>query len=236
MNRCGLQRLGCWQRLSPLATIGLSAILAWTGCKVGPDYHRPGALGTNSIPNGYATSSGTNAGEWKPAKPSASVARGAWWQVFGDAELNRLENLAAANSPELAGALARFDQARALIKVSRAQLFPQLEVDPNYNRQRTSFNEPVDGHAADFAHTYNTFTLPLQAGWEFDLWGRVRRQVEAAQARARASSDDLEATRLALAAELATGYFTLGALEREYDVLVRTSETYQRSLELTANR
>lgn len=208
----------------------------WGGCKVGPDYHRPPAAGTNAIPSGFSGAADTNGGQWKIAAPAAHLPRGSWWQVFGDPELSRLEVMAWANNPELAGALARFEQARAAIRVSRSQLFPQVEADPNYNRQRTSFNEPVDGRAAGIARTYSTFTFPLQAGWELDLWGRVRRQVDAAQARATASADDLEATKLALQAELATDYFTVRALDREYEVVVRTAETYQRSLDLTVNR
>lgn len=213
-----------------------SVALFLTGCKVGPDYHRPAPLGTNSVPASYSEATQTNASEWKPASPAAHLPRGTWWQVFGDGELDRLETLALANSPELAGALARFDEARAQVAVSRAQLFPQIETDPSYNRQRTSFNQPVNGRPADFTHTYNTFTLPLQAGWEWDLWGRVRRQVEAARSAATASADDLEATRLSLQAELATAYFTLRAVDQEYDVVVRTTETYRHSLDLTVNR
>ena len=170
----------------------------FSACKVGPDYHRPAALGTNSFPSSYSTLADTNAPEWKAAMPAAHLPHGTWWQLFGDPELNRLETLAAVNSPQLAAALARYDQARAQINVSRADLFPQADAVPSYNRQRTSFNEPDSGHAAGIAHTFNTFTFPLQAGWEVDLWGRVRRQVESARATATASADDLESTRLAL--------------------------------------
>jgi multidrug efflux system outer membrane protein len=214
----------------------LSAQALIYGCKVGPDYHRPSALGTNSFPTEYSEVTGTNATAWKAATPAAHLPRGSWWQVFGDPELDRLETIASSNNPELKGALARYDQAMALIKVSRAQLFPQIETDPSYNRQQTSFNAPENGHPANSAHTYNTFTFPVQAGWELDLWGRVRRNVEAAQARATASADDVESTKLALQAELATDYFTLRALDQEYSLVVRTTEAFQRSLELTLNR
>jgi multidrug efflux system outer membrane protein len=215
---------------------GILAVFSWTGCKVGPDYHRPAALGTNAVPAAFSTDTNTNSGEWKVATPAAHLSRGAWWQLFKDDYLNRLEVVSSENNPELAGALARFDQARALTKVARAQLFPRVETDPSFSRQRTSFNAPVNAEPANFTHTYNTFDLPFEAGWELDLWGRVRRQVESTRARAKASADDLEATKLALQAELATGYFTLRALDLEYDVLVRTTETYRRSLELTVNR
>jgi multidrug efflux system outer membrane protein len=150
--------------------------------------------------------------------------------------LDRLEVMASANNNELAGALARYQQARALIQVARAQLFPQIDMVPSFNRQRTSQNEPESGHAAGAAQTFNTYTLALEAGWELDLWGRVRRQVEAAHARTVASADDLEGTKLALQAELASDYFTLRAVDGEYDVVLRTTETYRHSLELTLNR
>jgi len=218
------------------AAVLMAAVLSCTGCKVGPDYQRPAALGTNSVPGSFSGVTTTNTGEWKVAAPAAHLPHGTWWQLFSDNELNHLELLGSANNAELAGALARFDQAQALIRVSRAQLFPQIEADPSFNRQRTSFNAPVNGATAGFTHTYNTYSLPFQAGWELDLWGRVRRQVESAQARSSASADDLETTKLALQAEIATDYFTLRALDLEYNVLVRTTENYRRSLELTVNR
>src|SRR5579864_3494795 len=138
----------------------------WGGCKVGPDYHRPAVAGTNAIPTGFSGPAATNDSQWNIAAPAAHLPPGSWWQVFADPELSRLEVMAWANNPELAAALARFEQARAAIRVSRSQLFPQVEADPNYNRQRTSFNEPVNGGPAGIARTYSTFTFPLQAGWE----------------------------------------------------------------------
>lgn len=214
----------------------LATSLIFCACKLGPNYHRPAPLGTNTVPATYSQTAQTNIGDWKAASPGASLPRGAWWRIFDDSELDRLELLATANNQQLAGALARFDQAREQIGISRAQLFPQVETDPSYNRQRTSVNEPQNGRRAGLEHTYSTFTLPLQAGWEIDLWGRVRRQVEAARAGANAGADDLESTKLAIQAELATDYFSLRALDQEYAVVVRTTETYQRSLELTVNR
>ena len=171
------------------------------GCKVGPDYQRPAPMGTNALPPAFAGVS--NATLWKAAEPAAHLPRGAWWQVFRDAQLDGLEDLAAANNQELAGAAARFAEARASLGVARADLLPQIQLDANYVRQRTSYNQPTSGHAAGASPTYNTFTTALQAGWEVDLWGRVRRQVETARAQLAASADDLEGVKLALSAELA---------------------------------
>jgi len=213
----------------------LGALVLLAGCKVGPDYHRPAPLGTNALP---ATFDGmnTNAADWKPAEPSAYLPRGAWWEVFDDMELRRLEELATANNQDLATALARFDEAQALAHIARAELFPQVALKPSYTRQRTSLNAPENGHAAGVAPTFNTFDLSLTAGWELDLWGRVRRQVESARAGLAASAAELENVKLAAQAELATDYFTLRALDSEAGLLERTVETYRRSLELTVNR
>jgi len=211
-------------------------VLVLAGCKVGPDYHRPEPLGTNARPGSVSGPPATNAGAWKPAEPSAHLPRGAWWRVFGDPELDRLETLATAGNQQLAAALARFDEARASFNIARADLFPQVALTPNYVRQRTSLNEPQNGRAAGISPTYNTFTMQLEAGWELDLWGRVRRQVESSQARLAASAADLETVKLAVQAELATDYFTSRSLDSEYDLLVRTAEAYRGSLELTLNR
>ena len=217
--------------MKPAAALVL-VFLGLAGCTVGPDYHRPAALGTNAVP---AVFTDPNAG-WKTAAPSAHLPRGAWWEVFGDAELNRLEILATDSNQELAAAAARFEQARALVNVALSGLFPQVSAGPSYTRQRTSANQPQSGHAAGASYTYNTFTVPLEAGWEVDLWGRVRRQVESARAQLAAKADDAAAAQLAVQAEAATDYFALRAFDAEYDLLVRNAETFRRSLELTRHR
>jgi multidrug efflux system outer membrane protein len=220
-----------------MSALAFGMLLFSTGCKVGPDYHRPSPLGTNAMPPAFSgTTNATNAAEWKAAEPKAHLPRGAWWRVFSDPELERLETLANTNNQTLAAATARFAQARASVNIARADFFPQVQLDPSYSRQRTSLNAPQNGGPAGASYTYNTFSVPLQAGWEADLWGRVRRQVEAARAGLAASANDLEAVKLAIQAELATDYFTLRDLDAEYDLLQRTAETYRRSLELTVNR
>ena len=203
-------------RLSDLTKLAPAAFLAGfllAGCMLGPDYHRPSPLPANSIPANFSGAAGTNAPEWKPTEPSAHLPRGAWWQMFDDSELGQLEALADAYNQKLAGALARFDEARAAVGVAQADLFPQVQLDPSYSRQRTSFNQPQNGNAAQASPTYNTFTASLQAGWEVDLWGRVRRQAQAARAQLAASAADMEGVRLSIRAEVAADYFTLRDLD-----------------------
>ena len=214
-----------------------AGLLLLTGCLVGPKYERPSALGTNALPSAFSgAAAATNATVWKTAEPSAHLPRGAWWELFKDPELNRLESLAASGNQDLAAAVARFEQARQFVHVARADLYPQVSLDPNYVRQRTSVNQPLSGKAAGAVFNYGTLTVPLDAGWELDFWGRVRRQVEAARARFSAGADDLQGVALAIQAELATDYFALRAAEADYDLLQRSAEAYRRSLALTRNR
>jgi multidrug efflux system outer membrane protein len=214
-----------------------AALLALAGCAVGPNYKQPAALKSGPMPQSFAENSATtNNVSWKPAQPAAQLPRGEWWKIFDDEQLNQLELEAASQNQNLAAAVARFDQARALVKVARADLFPQISATPGFSRQRTSVNAPVQGHPAGAAFTYNTFSVPLDAGWELDLFGRVRRQTEAARAQFAASADDLESLKLALQAEVAGDYFTLRALDAERGVVTNSIDTYRRSLELTQNR
>jgi multidrug efflux system outer membrane protein len=214
-----------------------ASLAALEGCSVGPDYHRPNPVSSQLMPIAFTGSeSATNLPAWKTAQPSAHLPRGAWWKTFEDAELNRLENLAATNNQDLAAEAARFEQARALVGIARADFFPQLSAQPGVTRQRTSANTPQNGNPAGAAYTYNTFLAPLDLGWELDLWGRVRRQTEGAQARFVAAADDLESARLSLQAEVAADYFMLRSLESERALVADTITAYRRSLELTQNR
>jgi multidrug efflux system outer membrane protein len=206
------------------------ALLA--GCAVGPDYHRPAAVET--MPGHYAGA--TN--EWKTAAPQAHLPKGAWWEVFGDDGLNRLETQAAATNQQLQAAVARFAQARASADVARSGLFPRIGASFSATRQHDSANRPLNntGQAAGNSFTYDTFTLPFDFSYELDLWGRVRRQVESARAIARADAADLEGVRLAIAAEVAADYFTLRALDAEKSALTGCIEADRKTLELTRNR
>ena len=215
----------------------LAAVLA--GCAVGPNYRQPAALTNQPLPKTF-TGIVTNGVVWKIAEPSANLPRGEWWQFFSDPELNRLETLAATNNQNLVAAAARFAQARALAAEARADFYPQLNAGGtpggDITRQRTSASAPSQGQAAGQPYTYDTFTAPIYLGWELDLWGRVRRQSEAARARFIASADDLESAKLDLAAEVADDYFTLRALDNEHTLVANTIEAYHRSLQLTENR
>src|SRR5512136_488114 len=153
-----------------LRTLPLLALLL-AGCAVGPNYQRPPALGTNVMPAAFFGATSTNLEEWKPAQPSAHLPRGSWWELFGDPELNRLEGLATTNNQQLAAAFANLQQARALVGVARADFFPQISATPLYNRQHISANQSRGAASSSKGSTFNTFSIPLDASWELDLWG-----------------------------------------------------------------
>jgi NodT family efflux transporter outer membrane factor (OMF) lipoprotein len=194
------------------------------------------ALATNAMPAALGDAAITNTGDWKIAAPSAVVAHGAWWELYGDAELNRLESLAGTNNWQVAVALANYDQARATVKAVRADFFPQLNSTPSVTRQRTSANASPTSATAAKSKTFTTFVVSADASWELDFWGRIRREVEGAHARLAASADDLEALRLSVQAEVAMDYFTLRALDAESELLTQTAIAYRRALEVAQNR
>ena len=219
-----------WFRISALA------LLVLTGCAVGPNYHRPSALGTNAMPEAFSDAGLTNTEIWQPAQPSAHLPRGDWWGIFNDTELNRLEALATSNNQQLAAAYANLQQSRELVKVAASSFFPQISATAEATRQRISANQSFGAAASSRGSTFNTFSVPVDASWELDLWGRIRRTVENAKANYAASADDLEASRLSIQAEVAIDYITLCSLDAQDRVLAETTVAYRRSLELTQNR
>src|SRR6185312_9309784 len=125
--------------------LGFCAVFALiAGCSVGPDYHRPAALKSEPVPQAFTVPTDTNNyGEWKTAEPSANLPRGAWWEVFGDTELSRLETLAGSGNQNLAAAAARLEQSRADLGIARSDFYPQFSADPELTQQRTSRHAPL---------------------------------------------------------------------------------------------
>jgi NodT family efflux transporter outer membrane factor (OMF) lipoprotein len=196
-----------------LSAVSLGLLLA--GCAVGPDYVRPDV----PTPAAYKELEG-----WKTAQPRDEVARGEWWRLYGDPVLDDLEAQVASANQNLAQAQAQYRAARALVESARASYFPTL--DANASSVRSNRSGPVR----------NTHTLTLDAAWEADLWGKLRRTVESSRASADASAADAEAAKLSAQAELAVNYFQLRALDAQRQLLDDTVAAYEKSLQLTRNR
>jgi outer membrane protein, multidrug efflux system len=219
--------------LAALALLGLAA-----GCTVGPRYSRPAAPAP--APDAWKTQP-----PWQQAAPKDSIPKGAWWQIFHDPALDAYEQQLLQANQSLMAARDHLEQARSLARVATADVFPKLSTDPSALRERGSGNRPLNGAApivvngatqTILPYTQNVYTVPFSLSYEADLFGRVRHNVEAANASLQSTAADLQNVQLVLTAELAADYFTLRELDAEVEV-VQESVGYQRKgLDLVNNR
>jgi NodT family efflux transporter outer membrane factor (OMF) lipoprotein len=213
--------------------LGLAA-----GCTVGPRYSRPAAPAP--APDAWKTQP-----PWEQAAPKDAIPKGTWWQIFHDSALDAYEQQLLQANQSLVAARDHLDQARSLARVATADMFPQLSADPSAVRERGSANRPLNGEAPTIVsgvpvpvlpYTQSVYTVPFSLSYEVDLFGRVRHNVEAANASLQSTAADLQNVQLVLTAELAADYFTLRELDAEFQV-VQESVGYQRKgLDLVNNR
>ncbi len=216
-----------------IALLGLAA-----GCTVGPRYSRPAAPAP--APDAWKTQP-----PWQQAAPKDSIPKGAWWQIFNDPALDAYEQELLQANQSLVAARDRLDQARSLARVATADFFPQLSADPSAVRERGSANRPLNGAAPTVVngvvqpvqpYTQNVFTIPFSLNYEVDLFGRVRHNVEAANASLQSTVADLQNVQLVLTAELAADYFTLRELDAEFKVVQESVDYERKGLDLVNHR
>ena len=200
---------------------GFALTLALAGCAVGPDYRRPSA----PVPAAYKEATVAAGATWLPAAAPGVFARGEWWRLFGDAELDRLAGRIAIDNQNVIAAAASYRQAQAIVREAGAARFPTLGLSGS--ARRTGGRDQAE---------VNAFQISLAADWAPDLWGRVSRGVESASASAEASAADLASARLSAQGELAIDYFSLREADAEAALLLRTIEGYERALQITRNR
>jgi len=194
----------------------------------GPKYEKPSV----ATPQNWQTPA-----PWEQAVPLDSLPKGAWWQFFGDAELNQYEQRAMANNQTLQAAIARLSEARATARVTASGLYPELDAGARATRERLAGNRPTNGAiVAPIPVTQNEFTIPFTLNYEVDLFGRVRHDVEAANADLQASAADLENVRLLVSSELAGDYFQLRELDSEIAVVRKAILYQQQALTLVENQ
>ena len=199
--------------------------LALTACTVGPNYVRPAV----ELPVSYKENAG-----WKVAEPRDQINRGNWWEIFGIPELNALEQQVTVSNQNLRAAEASYRQAQAAVQATRAGYFPTLSANTTATRNRLPTSTNKNSTSGD--RLSDQYVLNFDARWEADVWGQVRRSVEASEASAQASAADLASIRLSLTATLAQNYFQLRALDAQKQLLEDTVAAYRKSLELTKNR
>jgi outer membrane protein, multidrug efflux system len=239
-----------------------AAVLLLFGCAMGPNYRGVPPRTTADLPTKYKNRPAGN-DRWKVAVPNEAALGGQWWLVFDDRTLNRLEAGALANNQDLRTAVNRIDQAQAQVRLATADLLPNVGANGKFNAQRTSSTEAeqrgrlvgslsaIGGGATSpsftgsdgplltqqpVSSTFDTFQHTVDLSWELDIFGRVRRNVEAAKANRQSAEYDLLATQLSITANLANQYYMLRALDSEAVVLERTIRTREDALHIADER
>jgi len=221
--------ISCFIRRALLAAI----IVVCAGCAVGPDYSRP----QSAAPVAYKEPSEPAAGEvaaapFQPAEPNDGASRGRWWEIYHDPALSGLEEQVALSNQNIAAAAARFREAQGAVSAARSRFFPQLFLQPSFSRTRTSDNSGsgVPGRIL------NAFELPVDLSYQLDVWGGIRRTVEASEGAAQASFAQLENARLSYQSLVAQNYFLLRGIDAEKRLLDTTLVSYNKYLDLTRER
>jgi len=206
--------------------------LLFAACSVGPDYVTP----TAPVP----VANYKESGDWKPAQPKDDMIRGKWWEIYHDPQLNALEDQVNISNQNVIQAEAQFREAAAAVKVARAAFFPTVTANPAYTESQASQNLTVHSNARGLQHAGATavtlYNLPAEATYMVDVWGSVRRNVEANSATAQASFANLENARLSYQATLAQDYFSLHGLDAQQELLQTTVTAYEKFLQLTTNQ
>ena len=190
---------------------------------IGPDYETPAA---DAAPR-YRNAQGS----------TRQFSGGDWWSIFGDAQLTQMLDRLAANNLDIQAAMARIEQSRAVSGIARSEFFPSITLNPGIQRTRNSATQRVAGFPGPLpSATITTATVPLDFGYELDVWGRIRRNVEAADADLDAVWSAREALALTLRAELAATWFTLRTLDAQRGILRETVGLRKESLDLAQQR
>jgi NodT family efflux transporter outer membrane factor (OMF) lipoprotein len=225
-------------------------LLPLSGCTVGPKYHPPSAT-LQPPPIAYKELPGDsqNPADWKVAQPQDAMLHGKWWEIYNDPELNALEGQLDINNQNIRQFFENLMEARTLVAQARSQLYPTIGIAPAFQRSRTS------GTIANLSNSSNTgssgssggsntsagrqssiYTLPLEASWAPDLWGKIRNTIRESQYNAQLSAADLENERLTEQASLAVFFFELRGQDALQKIFDETVEADKRSVELTRSR
>jgi len=203
--------------------IGAALLFLAAGCAVGPDYKRPEV----ATPASFKEDA-----EWRTAAPDDGAKRGPWWEAFNDPVLNDLEARAEASNLTVVQALANYEEARQVARADRTAYLPTVSATGAASRSRAPLSQGAQGHGL----TSSLDTAELQASWEPDFWGRLRRTVEADIAAAQANAADLASARLSTQGTLAQDYIELRAADDQIRLLENAVEAYKRTVSITQNK
>lgn len=214
---------------SPLCTAVLLASSLLGGCMVGPDYQKPAA----PISTTFKEAEG-----WKAASPKDELPKGPWWALYQDPQLNTLAAQVQLNNQNVALYTAQYQQALALVRESRADLFPVLSGTAASTRSESgagssSSNSSTGSSGGGISKEYSA---KLSLSWEADIWGKLRRTVEEDRASAQASAADLANATLSAQSSLAQYYFQLRILDQRIALYRETITGYERYLQIIQNK
>jgi NodT family efflux transporter outer membrane factor (OMF) lipoprotein len=201
------------------AVISLAA-----GCAVGPNYKRP----ETNVPAAFKEAAG-----WQPAAPNDTAHRESWWEVFQDPVLNELESQVASSNQSLKVLAANYEESRQVARAARIALLPTVSAAGSAERSHEP-NSVVPTQGTSYAIT--NYTAELQATWELDLWGRLRRTTEADVATAQAAAADFAAAQLSTEAALAQDYVQLRILDEKKRLFADAVAAYQRTVSIAQNK
>jgi NodT family efflux transporter outer membrane factor (OMF) lipoprotein len=203
--------------------------LTLTACTVGPNYHPP----SDPTPAEFKEV----VGDWKPANPRAEVPKGAWWSLLGDPTLDCLEKQVAVTNQNVKQAEAAYRQAEALVRETRADLFPTLGINSGASRSTLNATAAGTGLSGPISRTVvSHYSLQSSASWDLDVWGRIRRQLESQKAAAQVSAADLANSLLSAQAAVAADYVNLRTADSQVQLLTDTVAAYSRTMTITENQ
>lgn len=232
MKTIHFQRQGVVSR----SLVFLTGAFLLAGCSFAPKYEKP----SMAAPPAFKEMTPAQAKEtdgWKTAEPQDTAMRGKWWEMFQQPELNALEEqITITNNQTLAAAFENFVLAREVMKETRSGYFPTVSADPSVTVSRSNLRSPGSSGGSTVGQRVMSYSLPLDASWEVDLWGNIRNAVKANTLEAQATLADLENLRLSLQGELALDYFQLRELDSQKELLDATVAAYRDSYNLTVVR
>jgi len=196
----------------------LACALALAGCMMGPDYSRPGVALPAQYPEVPAST--------PAAEPSVPAE---WWRLYDDPLLNDLVAATLTDNADLAQAVARVDEARAVLRGANASFFPELDLGANAGRQAVNNLNPTP-------RVFSGYAFTLSTNYELDFWGRLRRASESAQQSLLSSRYGRDVVSLALASATAQTYFTLRGLDAMIAVTRENLGSYDATVDLTRRR
>jgi NodT family efflux transporter outer membrane factor (OMF) lipoprotein len=213
-----------------LTACSLGLLTLASGCRVGPKYHPPVPTAVTAPNYKESTVNFHDADGWKVASPQDAMIRGNWWEVFGDPELNGLEDQLNINNQNLKLYFQNYMAARAVVAEARSQYWPTVTANPSFQRARTSANQSVSSTATT-GRTFGLWNAPLDVSWAPDFWQKVRNEVRGAEYAAQVSAADLQTEKLTEQASLAEYFFEIRGQDMLQQILNQTVAADQKTLE-----